>query len=1033
MEDRPLITARINIALLLLLTCIGVRASDAGPAGSDAAVEAWLGDIHLPAGNYVSDGSFEHGGQGWTWFTHKGGGIDTEQAAQGRASFRMGVDDPNRHFYYYQYNIPLETGRTYTVSAMVKTDGITEERRAHGALFLIDDRWTSASIALQAPATKADWTRVSQTFVAPTTKARPDGKPMYHLVVYWPPTSPGQVWLDDVQIEQGDKAGAYDDRYVGDGIVALDDLRTLAKRLFTSMKALAYFPNSTMVDDLTARLDDIRKQAEAIRDDLQSFAKLSRADRENLSARISAAANQLARIRTLIWTGPAHLPLDEVTLPDAAPQTLALTMTCLRGEHRDIALNIAPLEPASYPMKLTPSGLYHRAFALTVPAPQWLDVYTAPLIRGYQRPAGTFTDPLPRLSNAGIFPILPGRINQVILSIDTSDLPPGDYEATIDIDSLLDADSRRTLSIKLKVLPEAILPITDVNIVECFGHTDYAWQAMIELGVNTFDVNTAWIDVTFGESGELENADFTRIDSDVRRALSAVPDAQFVFFSGQNMSKKIGLLTGLERNHPRFERAFKQWVRAIVEHFASLGIDAGRLYMETYDEPGPGDYVAGTAMAQWIEQVEPAVRTWFYASGVVQDQAWKRNALAHDIVGPIVSDCNGDNMDFLAGLGKTLWTYDCAADGETFHPIAYYRLMPWMCRKYGITGWGHFSWFNTSHDRHYKAWQGVEVQNLVYPVADGQGMVLSRRYLAMRAGHEDYRVLDALKRLAARPHHASEVEASVAAACDAALRLAPRVKGYQTHINPEVPAGLLDTLREQVVDRAASLLPARRELTASLVEEPDATRLFVDAPEKGVLRLRYMVAGKLPWRTLHQQVASGRADVPLIGTSERVNRCLVELIGDSGRVYTGSGTIIPLITVDSTSVPYDARNLNDGVCVPAVKFEPATAWISAATAEEHWVEMDFGRERNIGEVRLYWMTYTSLPRKVGLRYPAGEGDWQPVPGLPLWRAAVEPVETIRFPTLRTRKLRVIQAAIGGGEGGPTLMGLSEVEVKEGDR
>lgn len=1025
MEEIPLQTTRMIWALLIvcLLFTVGAHAGDRNPTAT--AVDAWLADIHLPAKNYVSDGSFENGGKGWTWFVHKGGEITTDHTGGGKASFRMGTNDPNRIFYYYQYNLPLDTGRTYTFSAMVKTEGITEDRRATGAILLTDYGWTSKSIPLEAPATTGDWTHVTKTFVAPQTKARADGKPTYHLVIYWPPNNPGQIWIDDVQVEAGNKATAYSDLYVGDGIAAMDSLKTLGHTLFATTAALANFPKSNLVDELSARLGDIRGRADVIRDDLKSFASLSQTDRENLSDRITKLTGELAGIRAVTWLGQADLPLSDVNMPDAAPEALTLDMTCLRGEHRDVALNIAPLEARGYPVKLTPTTLYNEALGLDVPASQWLTIYTVPSMRGYQRKDRTFTDPLPQLNEAGIAHIEPNRINQVILSVDTTSLMPGDYRATIAVDSLVDADNRRTVDVTLKVLPEALLPIEGVNIVECFGHVDYAWQAMLDLGVNTFDVNTHSLDVAFDESGNLTRTDFARTDHYVHRVLAEVPDAQFMFFSGQDMYRRISLLTGLTPDDPGFERAFKQWTRAIVDHFAALGVSADRLIMETYDEPGPGDYVAGTQQAQWMEEVEPALKTHFYASGVVQDDAWKRNAMAHDIVGPIISNFHDSNIPFLANLNKTLWIYDCAADTETFHPIAYYRMVPWTCRQYNIMGWGHYSWFNTSHGRPYVPWQGVEAQNLVYPAPDNKTPILSRRYLAMRAGHEDYRALDALQRVARRTQGAAGVDSFIADAYNQALRLSPRVKGYQSHITSDVPSNTLDTLRAEAVDRAAAMMPESRTLDASLQD----ARVVVGVPEQGALRVRYLVDGALPWHEVTRDVQPGRVDVTLPDATGRVNRCIAELTGESGQIWLGAATIIPAIAVDSTSPPYSARKLNDGIYVESVKFEPNLAWISGATAGEHWVEMDLGRDRAVSEVRLHWMTYTSLPVKVGLRYLDGGGNWQPIPGEPQWRAVAEGTETISLNSLKTRKLRIVQAPLGGGVISPMLMGLSEVEVE----
>ncbi len=1018
------------LVVVCMLALCGV--SRAFGAETDAAADAWLGDIPIPDKNYVQDGSFENQGKGWTWFVYKGGKITTEDSSRDGAVFHMGDKNTEQNYYYYQYNIPLEVGKTYTFSAMIKSEGISEAKRQAGALILTDYSWTSKSIPLEPPATTSGWTRVSKTFVAPETKLHANGDPIYNIVIHWPPNNAGSVWIDEVQVEEGSQATDFEAMYAGHARDALAKLRTLARQIFAAEDALEKLPASDSIGDLKSRLSGVRKQASLLRKQLLAYTTLSDQTRANLGKRIDEALGELALVRTLIWTGPAHVPLSEVRLPDSFDDQLKLSMTCLRGEHRDIALNVASLSGNDYGMKLTPSVLYNERLGLKLTGPKWLKVYAVPMIRGDQNIVSAFTDPLPEINNAGITPIASGRINQLVFSVDTSDLPPGEYTASIDVESLLDADSQRTIEIDLTVLPEALMPLaSEIRVLECFGSMDYAEQAMIDLGVNTFDVITAEIDVTFDDAGKLLRSDFSRTDIDVRRMLEIVPDAQFLFLSGEDMRRKISRLKGWELTleDKRFERAFKEWVAAIVEHFATLGVGPERLIMETYDEPQPSDYAAGTAMAQWTKQVEPKMLTQFYGSGVVQNEAWKQNAMAHDIVGPIVSACSPENMAFVQSLGVTLWTYDCMAYGETFHPIAYYRLMPWMCRKYNQVGWGHYSWFNTSHDRAYKAWQGVEAQNLVYPAADGEGMVVSRRYLAIRAGQEDYRVLDALQRVADRAGKSTQAQAFIAEAYDQALAMAPREKGYETQIDPGIPADRVDVLREQAVDRIAAMLPDAINVKASMVETTGTTSVSVNAPEGGQLHLRYLVDGRLPWRTMSQAVASGQSEIVLPEISGRVNRCLVELAGEGGRIWSGSATIIPEITVDSTSTPYDARHLSDGICVPAVKFEPNYAWISGPGGTDHWVELDLGEVRDVSELRLYWMTFSTLPEKIGVRYQSEDYNWMPVPSRPEWYAPTEPLELVELDGLRTRKIRIIQAANGGAATTPTLMGLSEVDIK----
>jgi hypothetical protein len=121
--------------------------------------------------------------------------------------------------------------------------------------------------------------------------------------------------------------------------------------------------------------------------------------------------------------------------------------------------------------------------------------------------------------------------------------------------------------------------------------------------------------------------------------------------------------------------------------------------------------------------------------------------------------------------------------------------------------------------------------------------------------------------------------------------------------------------------------------------------------------------------------------------------------------------------------------LNDGLRVAAVKFEPEAAWISGPAAQEHWVQMDLGQSRSVSQVGLYWMTLAGLPRKTMIQYVDEAGVWRPVSATPDFRPASGAVEVMHFSPLRTSKLRVLLAPNGGGKGGPSLMGLSEVEVR----
>ena len=260
---------------------------------------------------------------------------------------------------------------------------------------------------------------------------------------------------------------------------------------------------------------------------------------------------------------------------------------------------------------------------------------------------------------------------------------------------------------------------------------------------------------------------------------------------------------------------------------------------------------------------------------------------------------------------------------------------------------------------------------------------------------------------------------------DRALSLSPRERGYQTHIKPGTSADLLDRIRQEIVERIATLLPASGELAMTL----DATNtLSIHAFDRGTLRVRYLANGKLPWQAQQRQVVAGDTKLELEATEE-VNRCLVDFTDRTGRISSGTPLVIPQIRVDSTSPSYSPRPLNDGLRVAAVKFEPAAAWISAPTAVEHWVQMNLGRSRSVSQVTLFWMTLAGRPQKTMVQYGDEAGNWKPVSATPVFRPAAGAVEIIRFSPVTTSKLRVLQAPNGGGRGGPSLMGLSEVEAR----
>ncbi len=980
--------------------------------------------VSLPAKNYVVNGGFERGEEGWSHFVHEQGAIDRSVFFAGDASFRMGRTDPDRHSYFWQYDLPLETGKTYTLSARMRSEALSPAALEFGVLLVTNHGWTE-SVALAPPEATCEWTPVSQTFAAFPTTPRPDGGPAYNIVVYRAPGTAGKVWIDDVQIEEGTSATPFTDVDIRAGIETRAVLQSLSARLGATREALADFQDAPAHATLQARLNATQAKADIILGDLARYAELPSDARARLPARADAAARELAGIRTIVWTGPAHIPLGEVAVPAEMPDSLDLELTCLRGEHRDVAINVANLTGAGFPLRLAASDLYHELLAHAVPGDVWLSAYTVPLMRGAARPDERFTDALPQLNDAGIAAVRETGISQVVVSLDASTLYPGRYEGRLTLESTLDKATRREIGVSVTVLPRQLPRFDDLDITDCYGHVEYAWPALVALGVNTFSLSASWAGIEFDDDGRVVRFEPDRIQRMVRRICGDVPNARFLLLNVQKMLGMVTGRTGWAEDDPRVETAIRSWLEQIAECLRDAGVPSGNLIVETWDEPGPGDRAMARRMARWVKKASPEARTQFYVTGIEHDDDWAATARAHDIVAPIVAACTDENMKFLRSLTEQVWLYDCQAYGETFDPLAYYRLMPWTCRAYDLSGWGQFHWFNTSHGRAYRAWDGVEAQNLVYPTRDGRGWVATRRYLAARAGHEDYATIRALEQDTPDP---DADDAFIDTACNRALAMAPRQKGYHTQIEADADPALLDNLREEAVGRLAVRMPPPEPLPVSLSEDNGAAVLNVTAPNAGRLGVRWLIDGALPWHETQRDVPAGKVRIPLADEGD-VTRCLVDFVDSHGRIRVGVPLLIPTITVDSVSEPYGATVLNDGIRAVASKFEPSSAWVSSADAVEHWVEMDLHREHRVREVTLYWMTFTGLPRKTRVDALADDGTWRPMSATPDWRPAPGPVDRVVFAPVNTRRLRVVMAPLGGGPGGPALMGLSEVEVR----
>ena len=149
--------------------------------------------------NLLSNSSFEETDDGvpvaWRWEPGAAKAVlavDDTVAHSGKRSVKITNPTPRSPHVYGRLDIPvrLSTGRTYTVSCYVRSDD-------PGAAWIgTGEKWQFRFAFARAP----QWTRVTGTFEADAEQSR-------IMILSESPTA--GLWVDDVQLEPGDKATPY--------------------------------------------------------------------------------------------------------------------------------------------------------------------------------------------------------------------------------------------------------------------------------------------------------------------------------------------------------------------------------------------------------------------------------------------------------------------------------------------------------------------------------------------------------------------------------------------------------------------------------------------------------------------------------------------------------------------------------------------------------------------------------------------------------------------------------------------------------
>ncbi|MDP3703347.1 MAG: DUF6067 family protein [Candidatus Omnitrophota bacterium] len=221
----------------------------------------------------------------------------------------------------------------------------------------------------------------------------------------------------------------------------------------------------------------------------------------------------------------------------------------------------------------------------------------------------------------------------------------------------------------------------------------------------------------------------------------------------------LGFHSGSFDNNWPTDRSQLESLAPVYRGYAATLRTAGlmeRHYIYAYDEPKPGSRQVAD-VARMIHIADPALKNLVVLEDVESVDPLREWFGDIDIVCLRNVTFDPVQAQQLKQLGKEIWLYVSgpSAPYPTLvidYPAMAYRVLPWMCWKYGLNGllyWSVNYWTtNPYQDPMNTKWQQNGNGSLYYPGPDGP--VPSIRLEVLRDGMEDYEYLHRLAEVVAR-------------------------------------------------------------------------------------------------------------------------------------------------------------------------------------------------------------------------------------------------------------------------------------------
>ncbi len=524
---------------------------------------------------------------------------------------------------------------------------------------------------------------------------------------------------------------------------------------------------------LEERVAFLRGKMPGLRDRVQVAVTLSGVDRRRLSDTFARLRREVTRLvamaeravstegRTGLFVCAANpwAPFGALEeLAEGRASSSALRVEAFRGEVEAAAMNVfnATGRPITLRVELGP--LAKKGGKTQVPARGVVTVREAVDVPTLT--SDWSADALPRLNQGQTILVPAWGARQVWLSVDSSRLASGTWTGQIRLRALDIVPRETSAPLTVSVWPTG-LPAKQTLRLCHWGYVhssvlsdqpDAALADQVAHGTNVF-VGTHCPRAKFDKDGRLVGEiDYAAHDAYVRRH---APHGIILFHGWP--------LTGPAKPFsPTWKKAAVAFLRAWVKHLAELGVGYEGFAFYPVDEPGLREGLVDTYLdyAKVAREADPKIQMYTDPVGGANLADLKRMAPYVDIWCPnrrgYLMGLGAEKLTFIKSTGKTVWMYECEGNVKHQSPLAYYRGQAWLAWHQGLTGIGFWN-YCVGPDPWYEKGE----YTMIY---QGDGVVPSKRWEAVRDGIEDYSMLCVLKRAADAAEKAGVAPQAVKAA-----------------------------------------------------------------------------------------------------------------------------------------------------------------------------------------------------------------------------------------------------------------------------